>query len=127
MTLKKYLSLMTILTIVCWLSWALTLALVNPQQSSLVGFILFYFSLFLALLGTMSVLGFLIRVWLKKKPIFKQVEIAFRQGVWLGLLIPMIFMLKGLNLLRWWNILFLILFFIFLELFFLFSNRRYRV
>jgi len=118
---------MTILTIVCWLSWALTLALVNPQQSSLVGFILFYFSLFLALLGTMSVLGFLIRVWLKKKPIFKQVEIAFRQGVWLGLLIPMIFMLKGLNLLRWWNILFLILFFIFLELFFLFSNRRYRV
>jgi len=117
---------MTILTVVCWVAWVLTLILVNPQQSDLIGFVLFYFSLFLALLGTASVLGFLIRVWLKKKPIFKQVEIAFRQGIWLGLLVSVIFILKGLNLLRWWNALFLILFLIFLELFFLLSNRRYR-
>jgi len=127
MTLKKYLNLMTILTVVCWVVWVLTLILVNPQQSDLIGFVLFYFSLFLALLGTASVLGFLIRVWLKKKPIFKQVEIAFRQAIWFGLLISSIFILKGLNLLRWWNALFLILFLIFLELFFLLSNRRYKV
>jgi len=127
MTLKKYLNLMTILTVICWVAWVLTLILVNPQQSDLIGFVLFYFSLFLALLGTASVLGFLIRVWLKKKPIFKQVEIAFRQAIWLGLLVSSIFILKGLNLLRWWNALFLILFLIFLELFFLLSNRRYKV
>jgi len=126
MTLKKYLNLMTILTVICWVAWVLTLILINPQQSDLIGFVLFYFSLFLALLGTVSILGFLIRVWLKKKPIFKQVEVAFRQGIWLGLLVSVIFMLKGLDLLRWWNALFLILFLIFLELFFLLSNRRYR-
>ena len=118
---------MTILTVICWITWGLVLILVNPQQSDLMGFVLFYFSLFLALLGTASVLGFLIRVWLKKKPIFKQVEIAFRQAIWLGLLVSVTFILKGLDLLRWWNALFLILFLIFLELFFLLSNRRYKV
>jgi len=126
MTLKKYLNLMTILTIICWVAWVLVLVLINPQQSDLIGFVLFYFSLFLALLGTASIFGFLIRVWLKKKPIFKQVEIAFRQGIWLGLLVLIIFILKGLDLLRWWNALFLVLFLIFLELFFLLSNRKYR-
>ncbi len=127
MTLKKYLNLMAILTVVCWIAWVLVLILINPQQSDLIGFVLFYFSLFLALLGTASIVGFLARVWLKKKPIFKQVEIAFRQAIWLGLLISVIFILKGLNLLRWWNALFLVLFLIFLELFFLLSNRRYKV
>lgn len=117
---------MTILTIICWVAWVLVLVLINPQQSDLIGFVLFYFSLFLALLGTASIFGFLIRVWLKKKPIFKQVEIAFRQGIWLGLLVLIIFILKGLDLLRWWNALFLVLFLIFLELFFLLSNRKYR-
>ncbi|MDO9579730.1 MAG: hypothetical protein Q7J06_04055 [Bacteroidales bacterium] len=126
MTLKKYLNLMTILTVICWGAWFLVLILINPEQSDLIGFVLFYFSLFLALLGTISVVGFLIRVWLKKKPIFKQVEIAFRQAIWFGLLISAIFILKGLDLLRWWNALFLVLFLIFLELFFLLSNRRYK-
>ena len=126
MTLKKYLNLMTVLTVICWVIWVLVLVLINPQQSDLIGFVLFYFSLFLALLGTISIFGFLIRVWLKKKPIFKQVEIAFRQAIWLGLLVSVIFVLKGLGLLRWWNALFLVLFLIFLELFFLLSNRRYK-
>jgi len=118
---------MTVLTIICWVAWVLTLILINPQQSDLIGFVLFYFSLFLAILGTASILGFLIRVWFRKKPIFKQVEIAFRQGIWLGLLIPSILILKGLDLLRWWNALFLILFLVFLELFFLLSNRKYSI
>ncbi len=127
MTLKKYLNLMTISTIICWVVWVLVLVLINPQQSDLIGFVLFYFSLFLAILGTASILGFLIRVWLKKKPIFKQVEIAFRQALWLAIFVSVFFILKGLNLLRWWNALFLVLFLIFLELFFLLSNRRYKV
>ncbi|MCF7907032.1 hypothetical protein K9K85_01995 [Patescibacteria group bacterium] len=126
MTLKKYLNLMTFLTLICWASWFLVLSLINPAQSDLIGFVLFYFSLFLSILGTSSVIGFLVRIWLKKKPVFKQVEIAFRQGLWLSFLIISVFLLKGMDLLRWWNLTFLFLFLIFLELFFLFSNRRYR-
>lgn len=125
MTLKKYLNLMTFLTLLCWASWFLVLSLINPAQSDLIGFVLFYFSLFLSILGTSSVIGFLIRVWLKKKPVFRQVEIAFRQGLWLSFLVISVFLLKGTDLLRWWNFAFLFLFLFFLELFFLLSNRRY--
>jgi hypothetical protein len=126
MTLKKYLNLMTFLTLICWVSWFLVLSLINPAQSGLIGFVLFYFSLFLSILGTSSVIGFLIRIWLKKKPVFRQVEIAFRQGLWFGFLIISVLLLKGMDLLRWWNLTFLFLFLFFLELFFLFSNRRYK-
>lgn len=127
MTLKKYLNLMGILTGLCWLAWILVIFLVNPSQTGLVGFVLFYFSLFLAIIGTASILGFIIRIRLKQKPVFKQVEIAFRQGIWIGFLVIFILILQGLNLLTWWNALFLVLFLIFLELYFLASAKKYKV
>ncbi len=127
MTLKKYLNLMSLLTVLCWLVWVLVLLFVNPTQTGLIGFILFYFSLFLAILGSASVVGFIVRVRLKQEPVFKQVEISFRQGVWIGILIVVLLLLKGLDLLRWWNGLFLVLFLVFLELFFLTSKKRYKI
>ena len=87
MTLKKYLNLMGILTLICWLAWVVVLFFINPEKTGLIGFVLFYFSLFLAVLGTASVLGFVVRARLNKSPVFKQVELAFRQGIWLGLLV----------------------------------------
>ncbi|MFA6146261.1 MAG: hypothetical protein WC697_02985 [Patescibacteria group bacterium] len=127
MTLKKYLNLMTILTIICWLAWVVVIIFINPRGMGLIGFILFYFSLFLAILGAASLLGFIIRTRLNLKPIFVQVELAFRQGIWLGLVIVSMLILKGLDLLRWWNFLFLVLFFVVLEFFFLSSQRKYKV
>ncbi|MDD5626235.1 MAG: hypothetical protein PHG83_03650 [Patescibacteria group bacterium] len=127
MTLKKYLNLMTILTIICWLAWVAVIIFINPRGMGLIGFILFYFSLFLAILGAASLLGFIVRTRLNLKPIFVQVELAFRQGIWLGLVIVSMLILKGLDLLRWWNFLFLVLFFVVLEFFFLSSQRKYKV
>ena len=127
MTLKKYLNLMSILTGICWLAWVLVIFLVNPVQTGMIGFVLFYFSLFLAILGTFSIIAFIIRVQLSQKPVFKQIEITFRQGAWIGLVVVAVLLLKGLNLLRWWNTLFLVLFFVILEFFFLSSQRKYKI
>ena len=126
MTLKKYLNLMAILTIICWLAWVFVIFFINPEETGLIGFVLFYFSLFLAILGTVAILGFVIRARLKTGPVFKQVETAFRQGIWLSLLIVGLFLLQGLDVLRWWNGLFLALFLIFLEFFFLSSRKKYK-
>lgn len=126
MTLKKYLNLMTVLTLVCWLAWVLVLFLINPEEAGLIGEILFYFSLFLAVLGTLSLLGFIIRARFKKGPVFKQVETSFRQAFWLSVLLTGILVLKENNLLRWWNSLLLLLFLIFLEIFFLSSRKQYK-
>ena len=127
MTLKKYLNLMSVLTVCCWLAWILVIFIINPKQTGLIGFVLFYFSLFLAIVGTGSIVGFIIRMKLKNKPVFKQVEISFRQAIWIALLVILIFIFQGLNILRWWNTLFLVLFLIFLELFFLTSGKQYKV
>ncbi|MBL7141710.1 hypothetical protein ISS21_01275 [Patescibacteria group bacterium] len=127
MTLKKYLNLMVILTIICWLAWVLLLFFITPVETGLIGFILFYFSLFLAIVGTAAIIGFIIRVRLSRGPVFKQVEVAFRQGIWISLLIVGLILLQGLNLLKWWNGLLLALFLIFLEFFFLSSRKRYKV
>ncbi len=127
MTLKKYLNLMSVLTVCCWLAWILVIFIINPKQTGLIGFVLFYFSLFLAIVGTGSIVGFIIRMKLKNKPVFKQVEISFRQAIWIALLVILIFIFQGLNILRWWNTLFLVLFLVFLELFFLTSGKQYKV
>lgn len=125
MTLKKYLNLMMILTVICWLAWVAVLFYINPEETGLIGFVLFYFSLFLAVLGTASVLGFILRVRFNQGPVFKQVEVSFRQGIWLGLLVIGLLLLKETALLRWWNGVFLLLFLIFLEFFFLSSCKKY--
>jgi len=126
MTLKKYLNLMLILTLICWLAWIFVLFFINPDETGFIGFILFYLSLFLAILGTLAMFGFIIRARIKKGPIFKQVETSFRQGIWLSVFIIGLLLLQGLSLLRWWNCLVLFLFLIFLEFFFLSSRKNYK-
>lgn len=125
MTLKQYLNLMLICTLICWGAWALSLFLINPEKAGLLGFVLFYFSLFLAALGTAAIIGFLIRARLGKTPIFAQVSIAFRQGIWLAAIIVFLLLLKGLNLLRWWNLVIFILLIVIIEV--LIWTRRRRI
>jgi hypothetical protein len=116
MTLKTYLNLMLICTLICWGVWVLSLLVINPEKAGVLGFILFYFSLFLAILGTAAIIGFLIRARLGKTPIFVQVSIAFRQGLWIASIIVFLLLLKGLNLLRWWNFILFILIIVIIEL-----------
>lgn len=124
MTLKSYLNLMLICTLVCWGVWTLSLFVINPEKAGILGFILFYFSLFLAVLGTSAIFGFLIRARLGKTPIFSQVAIAFRQGVWVAAIIVFLLLLKGLNLLRWWNFVLFILIVVIIELLIWTGRRR---
>ncbi len=126
MTLKRYLNLMGLLTLICWLAWIFVLFFINPDETGLIGFILFYFSLFLAILGSVAIIGFVIRARLKKGPVFKQVENAFRQGIWLSIFLIGILLLKSLGLLEWWNGLVLFFFLVFLEFFFLSSRKQYK-
>jgi len=127
MTLKKYLNLMSISSLACWLFWVFVIFFVSPEETGLIGFVLFYFSLFLAIVGTAAIIGFIIRArFLKKGPVFKNVESSFRQGVWISLLIVGLFLLQNLGVLRWWNGLFLFLFLMFLEFFFISSRKQYK-
>jgi hypothetical protein len=120
MTLKVYIFLITICTIFCWILWGIVLWNVNPFEIEIGGFVLFYFSLFLSLIGTIALIGSLIRIKFKRnKFILKQAVIAFRQAIWFSSLIIFFLILQGNNLLYWWNISLFILFLAILEFFFI--------
>lgn len=121
MTLSRYLLIMTSATLLCWLAWFLVFFNINPFEAGLISFFAFYASLFLALVGTFTLIGFAWRVWIFKQdePYFRQVQKTFRHGLLFSILLLITLFLQSQRLLNWWYIILLILAFAFLELFFL--------
>lgn len=125
MTLRQYLILMTISAVFCWAIWVFVLFMIDPTTAGLLGFAFFYLSLFLALAGTMSVLGLLFRMKFgKEEAVFRTVTTSFRQATLLALLLIGGLFLKSKNLLAWWNIVLLVLALAILEFFFISYQKR---
>lgn len=117
MTLKNYLILMTLATILCWGSFVFIINIVDPEITNYIGFILFYLSLFLALIGTSAIIGFLIRfVLLKRELVFYAVKIAFRQSFLFALFLVSLLFLFSQNLITWFNLVLLLIIFTILEI-----------
>lgn len=124
MTLKSYLTIMLIMTLICWVAFIFILWSVNPEITNWLGFLLFYLSLFLSLVGSAALAGFIIRfVGLKHKLAFRSVIDAFRQSFLFAFLIVASLFLMSKNLFNWLNLFFLIIGLSVLE-FFLISYRR---
>ena len=127
MTLRQYLIIMSLATLVCWLVWFLVVYLYNPETAGLIGFTLFYASLFLSVLGTFSVIGFFIRGKIIKNDdiVFRHIKRTFRQGFFFGIFIIINMMMAQFRLLTWWNFILLLTTYIFLEGL-IFTNRKYQ-
>lgn len=121
MPLSRYLLIMTSATLLCWLTWFLTLFNVNPWEAGFLSFLAFYGSLFLALCGTLAIIGFVLRAWIFKQdePHFRHVSKTFRHGLLFSSLIILALLLQSQRLLRWWSIILLVLLFTFLEIVFI--------
>lgn len=126
MTLKNYLFVMSALTVVCWVILFFVAGMIDPFATNILGFSLFYASLFLALSGLAALVGFFIRfVVLKKELAFNLVKISFRQSFLFSLFFVLILILKANSLFNWLNLLLLILGFSMLEIF-LISYKKSR-
>jgi len=120
MSLKKYLIIMTSVTLICWIAWLVVLFYFSPGEGNSMVFLLFYLSLFLALIGTFSLMGFFGRVWFSREQvIFRYLGVSTRQALWFSILLVGTLMMQGVDFLRWWSVLLLIIFLILLEFFFL--------
>lgn len=127
MTLRHYLIVMSGATLISWFAWALVLMNTNPFEATFLIYLIFYASLFVSLVGTVSTVGLAIQIWFFKQdaPQFRQVKKTFRQGVFLATLLIVALFLESQRLLTWWNILLLILAFTFFELFFVTNKENY--
>lgn len=124
MTLKKYLSTMLLLVFIAWFLWALVINAIDPFETNWIGVSLFYGTLFLALLGSASILGFLVRfVALRQKLAFRVVSDAFRQSFFFSFFLLAILFLLANGFFSWLNLVFLISGLSVLE-FFLISVRK---
>ncbi len=127
MTLRQYLIFMSVGTALCWAAWTFVLFSFNPSEAGYVPFVFFYGSLFLAVVGTFSVIGFMVRSLIVRDEtvVFRHVRKTFRQSIFLAFGIVAGLMLSAKQWLTWWNALILIFLIVGFEAI-LFTNRKYR-
>ena len=124
MTLKTYLTIMLLGTAICWAAWVVVINSIDPETTNLVGLLLFYSSLFLAIVGASAILGFLVRfILLRQELVFRQVVRAVRQSFLLAAVVVASLIMQSSHLFTWYNALFLIIGLTVLE-FFLISYKR---
>ncbi len=126
MTLKSYLISMTLATAFCWGVFIFIVNLIDPETTNLIGFILFYLSLFLSLIGTSAIIGFFFRfVVLRRELVFYAVKIAFRQSFLFSFFLITLLFLFSQNLNTWFNLILLLIIFTILEIIFSsFSDKK---
>ncbi|PJE75659.1 hypothetical protein COV04_03610 [Candidatus Uhrbacteria bacterium CG10_big_fil_rev_8_21_14_0_10_48_11] len=116
MALKQYATLMFIGTVLTWAAWILVVLFLDPLTAGWLGFSVFYLALYLALTGTFSLLGLLLRrLFFKNELVYRQVTISFRQAFSFSFLVIAALFLQSKQLLTWWNMFFLIAALTFLE------------
>lgn len=107
MNLKSYLWLMTLGTALAAVAWVLVLINVDPDEAGILGFILFYATLFVSLVGVLSLAGTLYRVrFLERGDLaWREVRTSFRHAVILSGVCISSLLLASHGLLYWWNFL----------------------
>ncbi len=125
MTLRKYLILMGMASLVCWLAFLLVIFYMNPITTGPLAVVFFYASLFLSLVGSFAIIGFALRrKFLQGELIFRQVAVTFRQAFLFGLLVVASLWMQKFKMLTWYNSVLLILAVAVLEFFFLSTKRK---
>lgn len=117
MSLRIYLFFMSLGTLLCWIAWFFVLTNVSPDEGGLLGLIFFYSSLFLAIMGTASVVGCMVKKAREKNDdvVFRHVHQTFRQSIYIAAFVIVMLVLKAAGLLSWWVLLALLATFFILE------------
>lgn len=113
-------------TALAWTAVYLIVTSVDPFKAPLAVFVVFYASLFLALTGAFSVIGFILRIALLRQQLVvsRHVAISFRQSLLLAALVSFALYLNSKELLTWWNALIIVAALTVLEFFFISTKIR---
>jgi hypothetical protein len=111
MNAKNYSLIMGAATIIAWVGFFTIIFNFDPQEANWIIFILFYLSLFLAVSGTLSIIGFFARILLlRKRSILRYLATeSFRQATIVAAALVVTLILQSVRILTWWNMALLIL------------------
>lgn len=126
MTLKQYIILMCMASLLCWAALGVVMWNVDPYVSTPMVFGFFYLSVFLSLCGTLSLLIFGLYAGLSRRviPLYKIVQKSFRDSIIISLTATILLFLQSKNLVNGLNLIFLIVLCVGLFIFFMTSDRR---
>lgn len=101
---KSFIGLMAVATIASLLGWTYILFNVDPNEGGLLGFALFYLTLFASCVGLLTLVGVGVRVHLRKRQAtaFREVRVAFRHGLLLSFVAILSLALSANGLLNFW-------------------------
>jgi len=102
---------MLLATILAWLGFFIIIRSFDPTEGSWLVYAMFYGILFLSVLGTLSLVGFLSRsIFNRKKgrPRIMATE-SFRQAIIFSMVLVLALMLQAGRVLTWWNMALLII------------------
>mgnify|MGYP001594027792 FL=1 len=126
MSVQRYLLTLGGATIVCFLAWGMVLFRIDPETSGFICHFSFYASLFLALGGLATLLGFSTRyLFFGKETPFRIITISMRQALWITLFIIISLLLLSQELFVWWSVILLVMGLGLLEYFFLTQSQKF--
>jgi len=125
MNFKQYILTMSFSAIISWIAWVVVILNINPYETSLVGLLLFYVTLTMALASSLAIVIFVLKKLTTKKELIvaRIVQGSFRQALLLTFLVIGILILQNLGYLKIWIIIVFILFITSLEFFFISSRE----
>ncbi len=104
MTHKSYLSGIALVAILGWAALIIVLYRLDPYTSTTLALPFFFFALFLALTGTLALLGFYSRVWFRVNEIYyEHISASLRQGALAALAVSGALVFQILRVLTWWD------------------------
>lgn len=119
MSHKLYLFGLSAVTLLSLGLWLLLLINVNPYQAPTWIIITFYLTLFLIFAGTLSIIGFYVKVWASNKEVvFAHLMPTLRQSALVSFFLIGTLFLSQVKALSWWVVLLFLTSVIMLELFF---------
>jgi len=119
-----YLFAILLASIVGWTGWFTVLYRVNPFGKS-ISLVLFYISLFFALAGTFTLIGFYIRVFISKNEIyFENINVSLRQGILLSICTIAALVFQSFRVLTWLTGILLVSILILFEIYLITEERR---
>jgi hypothetical protein len=107
MTLRQYLSVMLLGTVLAWAAAGVMLVRFDPFAVGPIAAGMLLLAVGVGTTGLAAVASALFRVFLLRRRglVSRQVRVSFRQGAWIGFLLVLTLLLSHLRLFAWWNIL----------------------
>jgi Ca2+/Na+ antiporter len=103
MSFKWYAILMGLGTGLAWVAWVIILQTVNPDEAGILGKVFFFVTLFLGLVGMITLLGLIYRIGFRKRNemLVKEVRVAFRHALLLSAVVVLTLIFSANDWLKW--------------------------